>query len=83
MVHQFVLRNIGDDSDSYTCIKSILDVEDGRKDVVALKKRYCNNATQQEKINKANKVLKNMTCRDKRAITFEIILQQDDCRYSK
>ena len=71
MFHQMILRNIADDSEAYTYVKSILDQKDGRKNIIALKERYCNNATQQEKINEANKVLKNITYCNERAMTFE------------
>ena len=50
-VHQMILRNITDDSDAYTNVKSTLDQKDGRKEIIALKERYYNNATQQKRIN--------------------------------
>ena len=45
LVHQFILRNISEDSDAYTYIKSKLEKENGREDIIALRYRYKNIAT--------------------------------------
>ena len=71
-VHQIILRNVGEDSDAYTYLKPRIDQEDGREDIKALFNRYDNQATQQERINTANRTLDTMVYKNERAMSFEL-----------
>ena len=59
-VHQIILRNVHEDSDAYTYIKPLLRSRDGRKDMLALRQRYQNDATKQTIINAAKSTLSNL-----------------------
>lgn len=71
LVHQIIIRNIAEESDAYTYVKSELKNEDGRKDILALRKRYENQAVLQERINEANRTLTSLAYKNERSLTFE------------
>ena len=71
-VHQIILRNVAEDSDAYTYIKPRINREDGRIDIKALKNRYDNQATQQGRINSANRILDTLVYKNERAMSFEL-----------
>jgi hypothetical protein len=70
-VHLFILNNIGEDSDAYTYIQPILGRNDGRKDIIALRERYDNDATVQTRVNEANKTWDMLVYKNERAMSFE------------
>ena len=71
-VHQIILRNVAEDSDAYTYLKPRIRDENGRTDIKALRLRYENQATQQEKINEANRILETLVYKNERAMSFEL-----------
>lgn len=71
LVHQIIIKNIADDSDAYTYIKPQLRHEDGRRDIIALRNRYSNNAVKQERINEANKTITSLVYKSERSLPFE------------
>lgn len=71
-VHHIIIRNIAEDSDAYTYVKPRLRYEDGRRDVLALRERYQNAATEQERVTEARKVLDTLRYRNERAMSFEV-----------
>jgi hypothetical protein len=70
-VHLFILNNIGEDSDAYTYIQPIIGRNDGRKDIIALRERYDNDATVQTRVNEANKTWDMLVYKNERAMSFE------------
>jgi hypothetical protein len=70
-VHLFILNNIGEDSDAYTYIQPILGRNDGRRDIIALRDRYDNEATIQTRINEANRTWELLVYKNERAMSFE------------
>ena len=70
-VHQIILRNVHEDSDAYTYIKPLLRSRDGRKDMLALRQRYQNDATKQTIINAAKSTLSNLRYKNERSFSFE------------
>jgi hypothetical protein len=70
-VHLFILNNIGEDSDAYTYIQPILGRNDGRRDIIALRERYDNDATVQTRVNEANKTWDMLVYKNERAMSFE------------
>ena len=54
-VHLFILNNVSEESDAYTYIQPLLARNNGRRDVLALKHRYDNEASVQTRVNMANK----------------------------
>ena len=71
-VHAIILRNVAEDSDAYTYIKQNIRRENGRIDMVSLRKRYENQATEQERINEANRILETLVYKNERVLTFEL-----------
>ena len=53
-------------------MKPSIKKENGRVDIKALRKRYENQATVQERINEANQTLETLVCKNERALSFEI-----------
>ena len=45
LVHQIILRNVSEKSNTYTYIKPLLRYRDGRRDFLALKDRYSSNSS--------------------------------------
>ena len=70
-VHQIILNNVDDNSDAYTYIKPLLRHHDGRRDILALRDRYSNDATKQAIINSAKATLENLRYKNERSFTFE------------
>ena len=70
-VHQIILRNVHEDLDAYTYIKPLLRSWDGRKDMLALRQRYQNDATKQTIINAAKSTLSNLRYKNERSFSFE------------
>jgi phage tail protein X len=70
-VHLFILNNIGEESDAYTYIQPILGRNDGRRDIIALRERYDNDATVQTRVNEANKTWDMLVYKNERAMSFE------------
>jgi hypothetical protein len=70
-VHLFILNNIGEDSDACTYIQPMLGRKDGRRDIIALRERYDNDATIQTRVNEANKTWDMLVCKNERAMWFE------------
>ena len=70
-VHNLILRNIADNSNAYTYVKSIIRNNNGRRDIRALRARYENTAMQETHVNDAKKTLSLLTYRSERAMTFE------------
>ena len=70
-VHQIILLNVDENSDAYTYIKPLLRYHDGRRDVLALRKRYSNDATKQAVINAAKVTLETLRYKYERNFTFE------------
>jgi hypothetical protein len=70
-VHLFILNNIGEDSDAYTYIQPMLGRNDGRRDIIALRERYDNDATIQTRVNEANKTWDMLVYKNERAMSFE------------
>ena len=71
-VHAIILRNVAEDSDAYTYIKPNIRRVNGMVDMMALRDRYENQATEQERINEANRVLETLVYKNERALTFEL-----------
>ena len=71
MVHQIILKNIAEDSDTYTYIKPHIKEKDGQKVIIALRESFKNYGMLQEWFLKANPTLKNLVYRDERWIFFE------------
>jgi hypothetical protein len=70
-VHLFILNNVSEESDAYTYIQPLLRRNDGRRDVLALRERYENDATIQTRVNMANKTWDLLVYKNERAMTFE------------
>jgi hypothetical protein len=70
-VHLFILNNVSEESDAYTYIQPLLRRNDGRRDVLALRARYENEATIQTRVNMANKTWELLVYKNERAMTFE------------
>ena len=70
-VHQLILSNVVEDSDAYTYIKRLLRYRNGRRDMIALRNRYNNDATRQAIINSAKATLENLRYKNERSFTFE------------
>ena len=60
-VNGVILRNIAENSDAYTYVKTNIRLYDGRVDIKALKARYENPAMQDIHINEAKKTLANIS----------------------
>jgi hypothetical protein len=70
-VHLFILNNVSEESDACTYIQPLLRRNDGRRDVLALRERYENEATIQTRVNMANKTWDLLEYKNERAMTFE------------
>ena len=70
-VHLFILNNVSEESDAYTYIQPLLSRNNGRRDVLALKDRYDNEASVQTRVNMANKTWEMLVYKNERAMTFE------------
>ena len=70
-VHQLILTNVVEDSDAYTYIKTLLRYRNGRRDILALRMRYENDATKQAIINAAKVTLDTLRYKNERSFTFE------------
>jgi hypothetical protein len=70
-VHLFILNNVSEESDAYTYIQPLLRHNDGRRDVLALRARYENEATVQTRVNLANQTWDLLVYKNERAMTFE------------
>ena len=70
-VHKILLKNIHDESDAYTYVKTLTKFRNGRMDIIALKERYSSEATKQTLINKAKTDLKNLVYKNERNFSFE------------
>ena len=69
--HNIILKNIHEDSDAYTYLKPLLRHQDGRRDRLALRERYSNDATKQVIINAAKSTLTNLRYKNERSFKFE------------
>ena len=72
MFHQIILKNISEDSDTYTLIKPHKKGNDGRKDIIALRESFENYGMLQERVLKTNLTLNNLVYSDEGKMTFEI-----------
>jgi hypothetical protein len=70
-VHLFSLNNVSEESDAYTYIQPLLKRNDGRRDVLALRDRYENEATVQTRVNMANQTWDLLVYKNERAMNFE------------
>ena len=70
-VHNIILPNISDGSDTFAYVKPYLKKDDGRLDIQALRGRYENAAMQEQYINNAKWTLETLTYRNERALNFE------------
>ena len=70
-VHKIIMKNVHEDSDAYTYIKTLIRHRNGRKDIKALRERYSSDATKQAIINKAKNDLQNLTYKNERSFSFE------------
>ena len=66
------MKNIAEDSDTYTYIKPHIKEQDGCKDITDLLERYKNYEMIQERALKAKRTLNNLVYCDERQMTFEI-----------
>ena len=70
-VHKIIMKNVHEDSDAYTYIKTLICHRNGRKDIKALRERYSSDATKQAIINKAKNDLQNLIYKNERSFSFE------------
>ena len=70
-VHKIITKNIHEDSDAYTYIKTLTRQRDGRKDIKALRLRYDSKAMRQTSINKAKSDLETLRYKNERSFNFE------------
>jgi len=70
-VHKIILKNVVEDSDAYTYIKTLICHKNGRRDIQALRERYSSDASRQAIINKARKDLKTLCYKNERSFSFE------------
>ena len=70
-VHNIILRNIVDGSDSFTNVKPYLKKDDRILDIQAIMVRYSNAAMQEQYINKARRNLETLTYRNEQTLKFE------------
>ena len=70
-VHKIILKNVHEDSDAYTYIKTLIRRRDGRRDILALRERYSSDATRQGIINAAKKALATLRYKNERSFSFE------------
>lgn len=70
-VHQVLLRNIAEDSDAYTYIKTHLRRENGRVDIIALRERYENTSSMEARVNEAKRLFDSLQYRNERSMPFE------------
>ena len=70
-VHKIIMKNVHEDSDAYTYIKTLIRHRNGRKDIKALRERYSSDATKQAIINKAKNDLQNLIYKNERSFSFE------------
>ena len=70
-VHKIILKNVHEDSDAYTYIKTLIRHRNGRRDMQALRERYSSDATKQAIINKAKNDLQNLCYKNERSFSFE------------
>ena len=70
-VHKIILKNVHEDSDAYTYIKTLIRHRNGRRDMQALRLRYSSDATKQAIINKAKNELQNLCYKNERRFSFE------------
>jgi hypothetical protein len=70
-VHLFIFNIVSEESDAYTYIQPLLRRNDGRRDVLALRERYENEATVQTRVNMANKTWDLLVYKNERAMTSE------------
>ena len=69
-VHKIIMKNVHEDSDAYTYIKTLIRHRNGRKDIKALRERYSSDATKQAIINKAKNDLQNLIYKNERSFSF-------------
>ena len=70
-VHKIIMKNVHEDSDAYTYIKTLIRHRNGRRDIKALRERYSSDATKQAIINKAKNDLQNLIYKNERSFSFE------------
>ena len=70
-VHKLITKNIAEDSDAYTYIKTLTRYRNGRRDILALRERYDSTAASQTIINKAKSELSNLRYKNERSFSFE------------
>ena len=70
-VHKIIMKNIHEDSDAYTYVKTLIRHRDGRRDIKALRERYASDATKQGIINKAKASLQTLRYKNERSFPFE------------
>ena len=70
-VHKIILKNVHEDSDAYTYIKTLIRHRNGRRDMQALRERYSSDATKQAIINKAKNDLQNLCYKNERSFSFK------------
>ena len=70
-VYGVILRNIAENSDVYTYVKTNIRLYDGRVDIKGLKARYENPEMQDIHINEAKKTLANISYRNEQAMKFD------------
>ena len=70
--HQIILRNFTEDSDAHSCVKLLINKENGRIGIKALNNQHNNLDMQQERINATNKTLDTVVHRNEREMSFEL-----------
>ena len=70
-VHTLILKNLSENSEAYTYIETTLGDQDGRVDVLALRKRYANAAADDVLGNEAKETFSRLIYKNERAMTFE------------
>ena len=70
-VHKIIMKNVHEDSDAYTYIKTLIRHRNGRRDIKALRERYSSDVTKQAIINKAKNDLQNLIYKNERSFSFE------------
>ena len=70
-VHNLILKNLSENSEAYTYIETSLGDQDGRVDILALRKRYSNAAADDVLGNEAKETFSRLLYKNERAMTFE------------
>ena len=73
-VHNIIIQNIDNGSDTNTYVKPHIKRDNGRRDIKALRGRYKNTATNEQYVNKVNRTIETEANRNGRAIKFDKLL---------